>query len=88
MVATGTLKENTSITERIEKGLTVFVEAIELSSNLEIIGTAFPNKDNGKPARSAGGCEEVFVIRNYNKAEGIEGAYVEVLISEIVQKSC
>jgi hypothetical protein len=66
--------ENASITESVEKSLTIFVEAVELSSDLEIIGTAFP--DN----------EEVFVIRDYSKTEGIEGAYVEVSIDEIVKK--
>ena len=69
------LMENASVTESIEKSLTFFVEAIELSSDLEIIGTAFPSND-----------EEVFVIRDYSKTEGIDGAYVEVSIEEIVQK--
>ncbi len=69
------LMENASITENVEKSLTIFVEAIELSSDLEIIGTAFPSND-----------EEVFVIRDYSKTEGIDGAYVEVSIDEIVQK--
>ena len=69
-----TLKENTGVAEKIEMGLTLFVEAVELSSDLEIIGTAFPTK------------EEVFVIRDYSKTEGIEGAYVEVSIDEIVRK--
>lgn len=68
------LKENTGVAEKIEKSLTLFVEAIELSSDLELIGTAFPSKD------------EVFVIRDYSKTEGVEGAYVEVSIDEIVQK--
>ncbi len=68
------LKENTGVAEKIEKGLTLFVEAVELSSDLEVIGTAFPSK------------EEVFVIRDYSKTEGIEGAYVEVSIEEIVRK--
>ena len=68
------LKKNTGIAEKIEKGLTLFVEAVELSSDLEIIGTAFPSK------------EEVFVIRDYSRTEGIEGAYVEVSIEEIVRK--
>lgn len=72
---TVTLKGSASIAESVEKSLTIFVEAVELSSDLEIIGTAFPS--NGK---------EVFVIRDYSKAEGIEGAYVEVSIDEIVQK--
>ncbi len=63
-----------SVTESVEKSLTIFVEAVELSSDLEIIGTAFPNS------------EEVFVIRDYSKTEGIEGAYVEVSIDEIVRK--
>jgi hypothetical protein len=68
------LKENTGVAEKIEKSLTLFVEAVELSSDLEVIGTAFPSQ------------EEVFVIRDYSKTEGIEGAYVEVSIEEIVQK--
>ena len=72
---TVTFKESASIAESVEKSLTIFVEAVELSSDLEIIGTAFPSNN-----------EEVFVIRDYSKAEGIEGAYVEVSIDEIVQK--
>ena len=68
------LKENTGVAEKIEKSLTLFVEAVELSSDLEVIGTAFPSN------------EEVFVIRDYSKTEGIEGAYVEVSIEEIVRK--
>ena len=71
---TVTLKESASITESVEKSLTIFAEAVELSSDLEIIGTALPNS------------EEVFVIRDYSKTEGIEGAYVEVSIDEIVEK--
>jgi len=73
-VAVEILKENTGVAEKIEKSLTLFVEAVELSSDLEVIGTAFPSK------------EEVFVIRDYSKTEGIEGAYVEVSIDEIVRK--
>ncbi len=68
------LKENTGVAEKIEKSLTLFVEAVELSSDLEVIGTAIPSN------------EEVFVIRDYSKTEGIEGAYVEVSIEEIVRK--
>jgi hypothetical protein len=69
------LKENTGVAEKIEKSLTLFVEAVELSSDLEVIGTALPSN------------EEVFVIRDYSKTEGIEGAYVEVSIEEIVRKA-
>ena len=68
------LNENTGVAEKVEKSLTLFVEAVELSSDLEVIGTAFPSK------------EEVFVIRDYSKTEGNEGAYVEVSIDEIVRK--
>ncbi len=68
------LKKNTSVAEKIEKSLTLFVEAVELSSDLEVIGTALPSN------------EEVFVVRDYSKTEGIEGAYVEVSIEEIVRK--
>ena len=75
-----TLERNTGVVEGIEESLSIFVEAIELSSDLEIIGTAFPSdKDNSRG-------KEVFVLRDYSKAEGIEGAYIEVSIDEIVQK--
>ena len=69
------LKKNTGVAEKIENSLTLFVEAVELSSDLEVIGTALPSN------------EEVFVIRDYSKTEGIEGAYVEVSIEEIVRKA-
>ncbi len=75
-----TLERNTSVVEGIEESLSVFVEAIELSSNLEIIGTAFPSDTDNNRGK------EVFVLRDYSKAEGIEGAYIEVSIDEIVQK--
>jgi hypothetical protein len=79
-VTVTTLERDTGKAEEIEKRLSIFVEAVELSSNLEIIGTAFPSDtDNGQ-------CKEVFVIRDYSKSEGMEGAYVEVSIDEIVQK--
>ncbi len=74
------LKENTGVADKIEGNISIFIEAVELSSDLEIIGTAFPSDaDNGKN-------EEVFVIRDYSKTEGIEGAYVEVSIDEVAQK--
>jgi hypothetical protein len=71
---TATLEAKTAVHEKIEKALLLFVEAVELSSDLEIIGTATPES------------EEVFTIRDYSKQEGIEGAFVEVAISEIVNK--
>lgn len=60
----------------VEKALTLFVEAIELHADLEIIGTAKPINEGS----------EVFVIRDYSKAEGLDGAYLEVSINEIVAK--
>jgi hypothetical protein len=75
-----TLERNTSVVEGIEESLSIFVEAIELSSNLEIIGTAFPSDTDNSRGK------EVFVLRDYSKDEGIEGAYIEVSIDEIVQK--
>lgn len=75
-----TLEKNTGVVEGIEESLSIFVEAIELSSNLEIIGTAFPSDTDNSRGK------EVFVLRDYNKTEGIEGAYIEVSIDEIVQK--
>lgn len=69
------LEENV-VGGQVEKALTLFVEAVELSADLEVIGTAFPKSED----------EEVFVIRNHSKDEGIEGAYVEVPIGEVVRK--
>jgi len=79
-VTVTTLEKNTGVVEGIEESLSIFVEAIELSSNLEIIGTAFPSDTDNSRGK------EVFVLRDYNKTEGIEGAYIEVSIDEIVQK--
>ncbi len=70
------VKKNTDAAEGVEKSLTIFVEAVELSSDLEIIGTAFPTGKDG----------EVFVVRDYSKTEGVEGAYVEVSIDEVIRK--
>ena len=64
---------------RIEEALTLFVEAVELSADLEIVGTAC--LERGRETRG----EEVFVIRDHSKAEGIEGAYVEVSIVEVIK---
>jgi|TARA_Y100000310_G_scaffold130040_1_gene129207 hypothetical protein len=61
----------------VEKAIELFVETVELSPDLEIIGTATPAE------------EEVFVIRDHSKAkgeDGEEGAYVEVSVKEIVAK--
>ncbi len=73
-------KENAGVADMVENSLTIFVEAVELSSDLEIIGTSFSSEPrNGKN-------EEVFIIRDYTRDEGIEGAYIEVSIDEIAQK--
>ncbi len=61
----------------VEKAIELFVEAVELSPDLEILGTATPAE------------EEVFVIRDHSKVkgeDGEEGAYVEVSVKEIVAK--
>lgn len=49
-----------------------FHDAVEMSASLEIIGT-----DENR---------EIFILRDLSKAEGVEGAFVEVTISEIVDK--
>lgn len=66
--------------DQIANSLLTFNDAIEMSGNLEIIGTATPNPEPQTP-NSKG---EVFVIRNHSKPEGIEGAFIEVSISEII----
>ncbi|MDR4496668.1 MAG: anaerobic ribonucleoside-triphosphate reductase [Candidatus Scalindua sp.] len=80
MVTVSTMSEKTDVCEMVERSVSIFVEAVELSSDLEILGTAFPSDMDGHQ----GG--EVFVIRDYTKDEGIEGAYVEVSINEVVEK--
>ncbi|GJQ57287.1 MAG: hypothetical protein D8M57_18035 [Candidatus Scalindua sp. AMX11] len=80
MVAVSTLREKTDVCEVIERNISIFVEAVELSSNLEIVGTSFLENADGSQG------EEVFVMRDYTKAEGIDGAYVEVSIGEVVEK--
>lgn len=80
MVAVSTFQEKTDVCEAVERSLSIFVEAVELSSDLEIIGTSFPENANGSQG------EEVFVMRDYTKAEGVDGAYVEVSIAEVVEK--
>ncbi len=74
-MSTATVDEKTTLHEQIGNALQLFVEEVALSSDLEIIGTATPK------------AEEVFVLRDHSKEEGIEGAYVEVAISEIVKKA-
>ncbi|MCP5003425.1 MAG: hypothetical protein GY941_05655 [Planctomycetes bacterium] len=82
MVAVSTLGEKAGVCEAVERSISIFVEAVELSSDLEILGTSFPKDADG----SQGQGEEVFVMRDYTKAEGFDGAYVEVSIGEIVEK--
>lgn len=76
------LKEN-EVDEQVEKALALFAETVDLSADLEIIGTSFPKGENDEPDTTKG---EVFVIRDHNKPEGIEGAYVEVSIDEVISK--
>ncbi|MDR4505371.1 MAG: anaerobic ribonucleoside-triphosphate reductase [Candidatus Scalindua sp.] len=80
MVAVSTLREKTDVCDAVERSVSIFIEAVELSSELEIIGTSFPENADGSRG------EEVFVMRDYTKAEGVDGAYVEVSIAEVVEK--
>lgn len=59
-----------------------FTEAVNLSSNLELLGTAHPLGEDGKPNVDR---FEVLVIRNHVIAEGIEGAYIEVDPVEVMK---
>jgi len=70
---TAVLENKTNLNNSdIANRLLTFNDAVELSGSLEIIGTA---RDF-----------EVFVLRDHSKQEGVEGAFVEVAISEIVDK--
>ena len=70
--------------ERIRKSILVFNNAVELTDNLEIIGTAYPVTEYGCVDVTR---DEVFILRDNSKPEGTYGAFVEVAISEIVAKA-
>ena len=70
--------------ERIRKSILVFNNAVELTDNLEIIGTAYSVAEDGCVDVTR---DEVFVLRDNSKPEGTYGAFVEVAISEIVAKA-
>ena len=66
--------EKTDTTGKIEEALNHFIDAVSLTDDLELIGTTLPAD-----------AKEAFVIRDHSKAENIEGAYVEVSITEIIK---
>ncbi len=63
--------------ETVAEVVTAFVEAVEARNNLEIIDSYIPT--------DTATLDEVFVLEDHNKEEGIEGKYIEVNISEIVR---
>lgn len=67
----------------IETALLKFIQAVEIADNLEIIGIATPNPEIQAPNSQ----DEAFVIRDHSRPEGIEGAYVEVSIQEIITRA-
>ncbi len=71
-------KQDFDIEDRVQESFDAFLDAIEATDNLEVYGTSIVT-DTRIP-------EEVFVIRDNNKEEGIEGRYVEVSMNEIIQK--
>lgn len=66
-----------NIGETVDENIGAFVDAVEAIENLEIIGTRIIS-DTVKP-------DEVFVLKNHNKEDGVEGRYVEVSIREIIR---
>lgn len=70
---TAVLENKTGLeNDQIANRILTFNDAVEMSCSLEIVGT-----DESRDA---------FVIRDHSKAEGVEGAFIEVAISEIVNK--
>jgi hypothetical protein len=63
------IEEKCKSTETLE----VFVDAVELHSDLEVLGT---NEVEG---------QSVFVLRNHRKSEGQEGAYLEISVAEVIK---
>lgn len=63
--------------ETVEEVITTFVDAVEARNNLEIIDSYIPT--------DTATLDEIFVIEDHVKEEGIEGKYIEVSISEIVR---
>ncbi len=66
-----------NIDRTVEESIGAFVDIVEATENLEIIGTRVLS-DTAIP-------DEVFVLKDHNKEDGIEGRYVEVSISEIIR---
>ncbi len=63
--------------ETVEEVVTAFVDAVEARNNLEIIDSYIPT--------DTATLDEVLVLEDLDKVEGIEGKYIEVNISEIVR---
>lgn len=68
-----------NIGESIEESIGAFAAAIDATGNLEIIGT--------RPLSDTVVAQEVIVLKNHDKEDGIEGRYVEVSIGEIIRAS-
>lgn len=60
------------IEAKIEECIFLFIEAVDETDNLKIVGTSFNDKK-----------EEVFVIEDINNS----GEHIEILISEIIEKA-
>ncbi len=63
--------------ETVAEVVTAFVDAVEARNNLEIIDSYVPT--------DTAIVDEVFVLEDHDKVEGIEGKYIEVNVSEIVR---
>lgn len=70
-MSSGTVKDASVV----EMALELFVEAIGLHADLEILDTEFKEEDG----------REVFVISNSKIAKGLEGCKVEVDIDEVIK---
>jgi ribonucleoside-triphosphate reductase len=61
--------------DKVEMALELFVEAVELHSDLELLGTSIPEDSK----------DEVFLIRDLTKAENTEASCIEVSIVEVIK---
>lgn len=69
-------QESTTVHDKIEENISIFIEAVELSPDLEIVDTTISKQTE----------IEVFIIRNHALDEGIEGAFVEISVNEVIEK--
>lgn len=80
-----TLQEQpNAVDDGAERALLAFHDAIERTGNLEITGIDYADGVGGGFSLPD---NDVFIIRNHSIPKGVEGAFVEVSIKEIINRA-